>query len=207
MKSLALVYFLSMLRSSNLIPISRKKFDKRRVLTWGALSKVNDSVVIKVSASKTIQFNERIQEVPLAPSDDRLFCPVSALSSLADMVGRDNITADTPVFVLPTAGGNWAPLIKTDFEKWVYSRLEAAGIDSSSFTLHSFRRGGIQALLFAEPNKALCQVASDHTSEAFNVYCNVPASRRLEISRRVNQNLSSSSSSVVPSAYTPSSRS
>ena len=195
MKSLSLIYFLSMLRSSNLVPISRRKFDKRRVLTWGALSKIGDSIVIRVTASKTIQFNERVQEVPLAPAEDPMFCPVSAISNLATMVGSHNLTPDTPVFQLPTAGGNWTPLIKADFEKWVYSRLEAAGIDSSSFTLHSFRRGGIQELLFAEQNKALCQVVSDHTSEAFQVYCNVPAARRLNISRQINQNLSAASSS------------
>ena len=205
MKSLALIYFLSMLRSSNLVPISRKKFDKRRVLTWGALSKIGDSIVIRVTASKTVQFNERIQEVPLAPADDPMFCPVSAISDLATMVGHANITADTPVFLLPTAGGNWTPLIKSDFEKSVYSRLEAAGIDSSSFTLHSFRRGGIQELLFAEKNKAICQAVSGHTSEAFMAYCDVPAARRLTISRQINQNLSAASSSSTSRAPLPSS--
>ena len=127
--------------SSNLVPISRHKFDKRRVLTWGALFRIGDNINInmRVTASKTFQFNDRTQEVPLAPADDPMFCPVKALSDMATMVGINKITADTLVFVLPTASGRWTPLQKSDFEKWVNFHLEAFGLDSSSFTLHSFR--------------------------------------------------------------------
>ena len=111
--------------SSNLVPISRHKFDKRRVLTWGALFRIGDNINIMVTASKTFQFNEPTLEVPLAPADDPMFCPVKALSDMATMVGINKITADTLVFVLPTASGRWTPLQKSDFEKWVNFHLEA----------------------------------------------------------------------------------
>ena len=41
----------------------------------------------------------------------------------------------------------------------------------------------------AEPNRALCMEMSGHSSEAFQLYCTLPAARRLHISRRVNAGL------------------
>ena len=93
-----------MLRSSNLVPISRHKFYKRRVLTWGAL--------FRVTASKTFQFNEPTQEVPLAPADDPMFFPVKALSDMATMGGINKITADTCFSSSPVPAEDRLPCIK-----------------------------------------------------------------------------------------------
>ena len=202
-KALALIYFLSMLRSSNLIPPNRKKIELRRILTWGSLTRLGDSILIKVTLSKTIQYGERVQTIPLAPSDDPLFCPVRALENLARSVGHHNITPRTPVFQIPTRNG-WTPIQRSDFDDWVKSRLTGLGLDASLFTLHGFRRGGIIELTHAEPNKALCMEMSGHSSEAFQVYCTLPAARRLHISRRVNAGLSreSTNSSATSTSST-----
>ena len=195
-----------MLRSSNLIPPNRKKIDRRRILTWGSLTRLGDSILIKVTLSKTIQYGERVQTIPLAPSEDPLFCPIRALEDLARTVGHHNIKPKTPVFQIPSRDG-WTPIQRSDFDAWVKSRLTGLGLDASLFTLHGFRRGGIIELTHAEPNRALCMEMSGHSSEAFQVYCQLPAARRLHISRRVNaglareatnSNSASASSTLVP---------
>ena len=197
---------MSMLRSSNLIPPNRTKIELRRIHTWGSLTRLGDSILLKVTLSKTIQYNERVQTIPLAPSDDPLFCPIRALQDLAMAIGHHNLKTKTPVFQIPTRNG-WTPIQRSDFEKWVNTRLDGLGLDSSKFTLHGFRRGGIVELTHAEPNKALCMEMSGHTSDAFQLYCTLPAARRLHISRRVNASLSresttsgaSSSHNTMPS--------
>ena len=183
-----------------MIPPSRKQINFKCILTWSSLSRLGDSVILKVHLAKTIQHGERIHSVPLAPAEDPLFCPVRALEGLARMVGHHNITANTPVFQLPARGGGWIPVQRSDFSKWVNSRLEGLGLDSSLYTLHGFRRGGVIELTHAEPNRAICMEVSDHASDAFQVYCSLPADRRLNISRRINNSLSRESASSSPAA-------
>ena len=64
------------------------------------------------------------------------------------------------------------------------------GVDTSLYTLHGWRHGGIQQVLMSEENMALMKLTSDHSSDVILEYCNVPADRRLLISRKVNHNLS-----------------
>ena len=130
-----------------------------------------------------------MQTIPLAPSEDSLFCPVRALEDLARMVGHNNLTPKTPVFQIPARDGSWTPVQRSDFNNWFNSRITGLGLDASKFTLHAFRRGGIIELTHAEPNRALCMEMSGHTSDAFQLYCTLPAARRLNISRRVNSSL------------------
>ena len=64
------------------------------------------------------------------------------------------------------------------------------GLDTSQFTPHGWRHGGIHQVLMSEGNLALAQLTSDHSSDVILEYSNVPADRRLLISRKINQNLS-----------------
>ena len=106
----ALIAFQSMLRSSNLIPISRSDIHLDAILTWGSIrptgSSNNHGYIIYVRKSKTIQNRECIHNVPLAACHDKTFCPVHALDVLLDLYGRASCTVDTPVFRLPSPSGS-----------------------------------------------------------------------------------------------------
>ena len=67
-KAVVLIYFLSMLHSSNLLPITRKKISLKMVLTWGDIRRVCEGLVLSICQTKTIQHNQRSR-----PSLSRLY--------------------------------------------------------------------------------------------------------------------------------------
>ena len=130
-----------------------------------------------------------MQEIPLAASPDPRFCPVRALSDLALMYGPEYMSEDSPVFLIPTPAGRFVPLKKSEYVNWLKARLTDMDLDASQYGMHSFRHGGIQQALLQEQNRALVQIASDHSSEAIMGYCVIPADRRMFLSAKVNRSL------------------
>ena len=190
-RALTLLLFQSMLRSSNMMPENRHDFDARYVLKWGNVEKVSYGVLLTITISKTNQFGEYDHLIPLAASPDSRFCPVRALETLARMYGPEYMSPDTPVFLIPTPSGRFVPLKKQEFVDWLRSRLAAMGLPAEDFSVHSFRHGGVQQCVLNEPNKALVQLASGHSSEAIMGYAQIPPERRMAISAKVNRSLAS----------------
>ena len=122
-------------------------------------------------------------------SPDPKFCPVRALENLACMYGPEYMSPDTPVFLIPTPSGKFVPLKKQEFGNWLRSRLATMGLPAEDFSVHSFRHGGVQQCVLNEPNKALVQLASGHSSEAIMGYAQIPSERRMAISAKVNRSL------------------
>ena len=191
-KAVALIYFLSMLRSSNLLPISRKNIDLVQVLTWGDISRVKHGVVLSIRKTKTIQHRQRVQTVPLPASPDPNWCPVRTLDALATIYGHDTCRANTPVFRIPSKSEkSWITLEKAQFDSFFKKRLEAAGLDPLDYTLHGFRHGSIQTAMLVEDSMALVAVTSDHSSDAINAYTGIPATNRMRVCAKMVHHLNS----------------
>ena len=173
-----------------MVPENRHRFDARYVLKWSNIKKVDYGVELTITHSKTIQYGEREHVIPLAASPDPLFCPVAALTSLAVMYGPKYMQEDSPVFLIPTPSGEFVPLKKCEYLSWLRSRLTGMGLDASKYGIHSFRHGGVQESLLQESNRALVQLASDHSSEAIMGYAQIPPGRRMNLSAKVNMSLS-----------------
>ena len=148
-------------------------------------------LLITVTHSKTIQYGEREHEVPLAASPDPRFCPVRALMELARMYGPEYVKPEMPVFLIPTPSGKFVPIKKAEFISWLRARLTGMGLKASDYGAHSFRHGGVQEGLLNEDNRALVQLASDHSSEAIMGYAQIPPDRRMSLSAKINRSLSS----------------
>ena len=176
------------------MPRAYNDVDAVRLVCWGNVTKESfdgiPGICFTLDLTKTIQDGGRQQKVPLAQNDEcPLLCPVRALALLRNIIGDANITADTPLFQTRDCHGNLRPLLRHKFEFWVNFRLSEMGVDSSLYTLHGFRHGGIQQVLMSEDNLALAKLTSDHSSDVILEYAHVPADRRLTISRKVNRNL------------------
>ena len=172
-----------------MIPENRHNYDARYILKWSNVKKCDYGVKIIVTISKTNQNGERVQEIPLAASPDPRFCPVRALSDLAVMYGPEYMVEENPVFMIPTPSGRFVPLKKSEYVNWLKARLTEMHLVASDYGMHSFRHGGIQQALIHEPNRALVQIASDHSSEAIMGYCAIPADRHMFLSAKVNRSL------------------
>ena len=191
-KSLSLIYYLSMLRSSNLIKTTAK-IDLEMILCWDNIkplhNDINKGILLTITKSKNNQFRERVHEVPLAASEHPQLCPVNAIMKLVKIYGKDRCTGRTPMFQVPLGNVKFTPVIRDKFSLWFKSRLKHMGLDASTYTLHGYRHGGIQETLLAEGNLALCKLSSDHSSDAIQEYAFIPAEIRLNISSKVNASL------------------
>ena len=192
-KQLSLIYYLTMLRSSNLIPQSVNKVDLQMVLCWENIkplrNNISNGIVITVKKSKNNQFGAREHYVPLAAASNPLLCPVKAILSLVDIYGKKSCSGPVPVFKIPDRTGKFVPVTRTKYDLWFKARLSHMGLNSSFYTLHAFRHGGIQETMLAEANYALCRLTSDHSSDAIMEYSFIPPERRLGISEKVNRSL------------------
>ena len=99
-----------------------------------------------------------------------------------NLYGVSNCGPDTPVFRVPGPDGSLGPVYRHQFDRWFSARIAHMGVDPSRYTLHAFRHGGIQEVLLAESNYALCRLSSDHASDCILQYSELPAERRLYIS-------------------------
>ena len=200
-KCLSLLYFLTMLRSSNMIAKSLKKIDLKMILCWENISALNNDltqgILITVPKSKNNQFGERDHLIPLAAADDKRLCPVKAVLSLIDIYGKKNCTGSKPVFKIPDEAGDFTVVQRHKFDWWFRLRLSNMGLDPKLYTLHGFRHAGIQECLLAEGNLALCKLSSDHSSDAILEYAFIPPERRLRISSKVNHSLASAIASCT----------
>ena len=178
-----------MLRCGNLIPYTRAEADPMRHLSWGRVERHPDGIILNIILSKTIQNCERVHEIPLSPCRDPMFCPVRAIDTLMELRGVSNCLDSELVFCVPTTGG-WAPLTKPLAGRLFGSQLAAMGLDSSAYSFHSFRFGGLQEALLADNPIDLIRIHSDHRSTAIFGYLNLPGSRRFGVASRVCDRLS-----------------
>ena len=191
-KALTLLMFLTMSRSSNMVPESRVKFDPEYLLKWGNIQRVSDGVIISVTKSKTNQFFDKTHLIPLASAPVDKYCPVAALTSLARMYNPENLVDSSPVFLVPTPAGSFVPVIKSEYVSWLKARLRQMNLPADKFGMHSYRHGGVQHAVLHEDNRALVQLASGHSSEAILGYLHIPPERRFSLSKKMVASLAAS---------------
>ena len=112
-----------MLRCSSLIPRTYGEADPERQVCWGNLDDLlyngSTGFTVNLHKTKTIQFRERVLEVPLARNDQcPLLCPVRAIAILRNIIGDHNITADTPLFQVRDRTGTLRPILRHNYEAW-----------------------------------------------------------------------------------------
>ena len=76
------VGFFTFFRKSNLIPDSKESFDPMKQLTRSDVQFDDTLAILNVSWSKTIQYRQRVVEVPLFPIPGSPLCPVTLVKAL-----------------------------------------------------------------------------------------------------------------------------
>ena len=85
---LLVVGFFTFFRKSNLMPDNVLNFDPRKQLTKAHVRFEQTLAVINVTWSKTIQYRQKILEVPLFSIDNSPLCPVRVLRALTQLPGK-----------------------------------------------------------------------------------------------------------------------
>ena len=187
MKALFLVAFFSLLRKSNLVPLTRAQvssssgcFLRRRDLLF-----TPDGAVLRVFKTKTLQFNERVLEIPLPHIPNSIFCPVQALK---EYLAVTHVDPDMPLFCLPS-GGHMCPIYAhylTSFLKHIFKCLR---LDPRLYSVHSFRRGGATFLFQSGAAPAFIKFQGDWKSDAYLVYLSLSLTQSTKLLNRTTTQL------------------
>jgi hypothetical protein len=123
------------MRKSTLLPKSEMKFE-HYVLRGDILNMCEDSFVLQVRHSKTIQFGQKV--LPFFYCEMASMCPVKAL--LGHLVSSP-LPASEPLFTYFEKGRS-VSLTHSVFVSRLRACLHCCGVDPMLYSGHSFRRGG-----------------------------------------------------------------
>ena len=96
-------------------------------------------MIISIRWSKTIQFQERILQLPMPRIPGSPLCPLQAVFNAFHLTPQAAPLG--PAFVCVTPKGI-QPLTKQLFLSVMHKALDNAGLSSGAYSGHSFRRGG-----------------------------------------------------------------
>ena len=174
------VGFFSVLRKSNLVPPSLSEFRPNRHLSRACFSFKDSGVLITVSETKTIQFQQGPLTIPLVYNSNTSICPV--LMSQLHFNKFPTLSQDTPAFWY-TANGSPTPITHKVFIAWLKTKLQHLGYDPSKYSGHSLRRGGATYAHLVGASVELIQVMGDWASLAVLSYLTRPLEQREEVAR------------------------
>ena len=178
---LFLFAFFLMLRKSNLVPSSTKKFDPATMLSRGDIVVHRDILVVFIRWSKTNQFGERVLRLPLVPIQHSPLCPVTAFKHMISLVPA---SPDHPLFVVPNRK-KLVPVRYLDLQHVLKLLVSLSGRDPSKFSSHSFRRGGASWAFKANVPGEMIQVHGDWVSDAYKRYLHFPMSTKLSVVKKM----------------------
>ena len=173
------VGFFTFFRKSNLIPDSKESFDPMKQLTRSDVQFDDTLAILNVSWSKTIQYRQRVVEVPLFPIPGSPLCLVTLVKVLMACKGKPH----HPLFALK--GG--VPLTYHTFQKRLRNMLQKAGNEKVLFSSHSLHRGATLWAFRSGVSERLIQVQGDRTSDAYKRYLSFPVGIRAVINLKMRQ--------------------
>ena len=165
MWALFLVAFYSFLRKSNLV-VDRAAQVSPKVLLRSDLCFDASFAYLTIRAPKTIQFQERLFSLPLPRIPGSLLCPVAAL---VNHLRINQVPQDMPLFSV-RSDSSLSHITCTHFSSFLARVIKAVGLDSTSYSPHSFRRGGATFAFEAKVPPELIKAQGDWRSDCYLIY-------------------------------------
>ena len=162
----ALLMFFGLLRRSNVLPSSSGTFAPNLHLRRRDLTFTSKGLQVLIRWSKTNQFQDRQQVLPLPRIVGHKLCPTQAVFHAFQLTRGAPL--DGPALVLPH-GCQFRPLTAPVFVTEVKQRL-SAHCDSSRIAGHSFRRGGACWAYSSGVPVDLIRQLGDWKSNAYTLY-------------------------------------
>jgi hypothetical protein len=164
-----LLCFFGLLRKGSLLPESKSEIS-HCVLRSDVIMR-EDSFVLKVRHTKTVQFGQRMLVIPYVVCDDFSLCPVRNL--LIHLIQSPMKPAD-PLFSY-LSRGKACGFTHSSFVDKLRAIISGLGIDSTRFSGHSFRRGGCTLCFQAGLSVLEIKRRGDWKSQAFERYIHIPS--------------------------------
>ena len=183
--AICLVAFFGMFRKSHLLISKVGSFDPGKQLTKADFSFFPGGALIRVRWSKTIQFREKVVQIPLIAAPGSLFCPVAAISRAFSFI--PNISSDTQAFQWIHSSLKIRPFTYGFFMAKLRTCLTKCGLHGMDFGSHSFRRGGASLAFQAGLPLAIIKILGDWKSNAVLLYLTVPLDIRIKATTLLSQ--------------------
>ena len=181
--------FFGFLRKSTLLPISKTRPGDSCIRRCDLEMPDMDTVILHITKTKTIQFKERVLEMPYVASPGNALCPVAAVCNMLEVSPCD---PNLPLFSYFERDGSVKSLNHSTFTAQLKACISDVGLDATKYSGHSLRRGG--ATLGFQLGLSLTQIKKrgDWTSSAVNEYICMSCNSRIEIAKvLVNGSLNS----------------
>lgn len=181
--TLCLVGFFLFLRASNMVPPSRAEFDPEKQLTRQDFRMEQDAILVDIKWSKTIQFKQKLLQIPLLPVTDEDICPVFWVQRMFRKIPAG---PEDPAFGVPEKGRITAlsySQLNTRLQRW----LGRLGLPLGYLTPHSMRHGGATYAGRVNICDEAVKLIGDWASDAYKLYMKWSLKKRFVALRKMAQ--------------------
>lgn len=171
-----LLGFYMFLRKSNLVPDTLQGFNPKEQLTRANIRISSDLILVEITWSKTIQFQQKILLLPLLPAKDRRICPRFWLTHMLRVIPGQ---PQDPLFSIPDNRGNLVPITYSQLGQKLKELVKATGRSPEGYTLHGLRRGGTCHALEVGLVGEDLRIMGDWATDAYMTYIDQTVQRRV----------------------------
>jgi hypothetical protein len=168
--SAALIAFYGLLRKNTLLPAHGDSSGPSFLIRSDVTGLSRHSFMLTIRHTKTIQYGQRLLKIPYASCEDGRLCPVFFL--LKHLVGSP-LGGDLPLFSY-CSGGRIYSWTHNKFVGYLKDCLSRVGYPPTSYSGHSFRRGGCSVCFEAGLSVTDIKLRGDWRSNSFEKYLFVP---------------------------------
>ena len=175
-----LLAFFGCFRLSNLVPSSVCKYDPLKHLRRDDIKFESDMVLIYYKWSKTNQNCSKVSWIPICPAADPRFNIKLHFEFLFDTV---KAPASAPLFIYSKGKFHTRQSLVSLLDK----SLASAGLSSSDYSWHSFRRGAAVFAFETGMADSAVQLLGDWSSAAFKNYLEFAFIRKVSVADSVTK--------------------
>jgi hypothetical protein len=175
--------FFGMLRKSSLLLKNARLDPASGLRRCDVVNLCVDSFVLIVRRTKTIQFGERVLQIPYVSCLDSRICPVRALLRHLTL---SRLSPDHSLFAY-ISGGRSFVLCLSEFVQKLRVGLKKIGLNPAEYSGHSLRRGGCSLGFSAGLSVFDLKTRGDWRSSAVERYIQVPSDQIFASARAMVQ--------------------
>ena len=173
-----LLAFFGCFRLSNLVPVSKGKFDPLKHLSREDIRIEKDLVLVYYKWSKTNQNSSRVAWVPIGTSSDLRFDVKFYLELLFSCV---SVPGNAPLFSFKKNEFHTRYSLVRLLDKCIFE----AGLSLSDYSWHSFRRGAAVFAFELGLEDSAVQLLGDWNSAAFKNYLEFAFAKKMSIAKKI----------------------
>ena len=172
--AICLTAFYGMFRKSHLVPTSAATFDPNKQFCFRDVTFFSWGALLEVRWSKTIQFRERVVQIPLPFISGSPLCPCTALAKAFSFTSHKAKPESHAFSWLDHRTLLIQCLTYRAFLSKLKSLLTMLGYDPAKYAGHSFRRGGASYAFQVGVPLELIKITGDWKSSAVSLYLTLP---------------------------------